>query len=72
MLAHTDIIDAFGGVTALARAIGIDPKLATHWPRRGIPAKYWPAVEETELARRIGITASRLMRLPPKPELVAA
>ncbi|HEY6254510.1 MAG TPA: YdaS family helix-turn-helix protein [Xanthobacteraceae bacterium] len=62
MLAHSHVIEAFGGLTALARAIGVDPKLTTHWGRRGIPAKYWPRIEETEIARRLGITAGRLMR----------
>jgi hypothetical protein len=72
MLSHAHVIDAFGGITAMARAIGIDPKLATHWPRRGIPAKYWPCLEETEVGRKLGITASRLMRLPATAKLIAA
>jgi hypothetical protein len=72
MLSHAHVIDAFGGITALSKAIGIDRKLATHWPRRGIPARYWPRIEETETGRRLGITASRLMRLPATAELEAA
>lgn len=51
---------AFGGYRGLAEAIGVDPLMAVHWPRRGIPARYWPAVEETELARDIGVTAQLL------------
>lgn len=65
LLSHAHVIDAFGGISALARAIDLDPKLATHWPRRGIPAKYWPLVEDTETGRKLGITGYRLMHLPP-------
>jgi hypothetical protein len=62
MLSHSDVIEAFGGTAGLAIAIGLSPKLSSHWGRRGIPAKYWPRIEETETARRLGITAGRLMR----------
>ena len=72
MLSHADVVEAFGGHAGLARAIDLDPKLTTHWPRRGIPAKYWPLIEETETGGRLGITARRLMRLPATTELVAA
>jgi hypothetical protein len=72
MWSHAHIVEAFGGPAALARAIGVNPKLAVHWPRRGIPAKYWPLVEETETGVRLGITARRLMRLPITTELEAA
>ena len=55
----------FGGTAGLALALGLNPKLTTHWARRGIPAKYWPRVEATELGRRLGITAALLMKLSP-------
>jgi len=74
MRSHSDVIEAFGGKTALARALGIAPLRAIHWSKRGIPAKYWPCVEETELGRTLGITAGRLKRLPAtsEPELATA
>jgi len=62
MVCHVRVIHAFGGITALAKAIDLDPKLATHWGRRGIPARYWPLIAETEKARKLGITAGALMR----------
>jgi hypothetical protein len=72
MLCHSQVIEAFGGTAGLASAIGLSPKLTTHWGRRGIPAKYWPRIEETETARRLGITAGRLMRAAMALESVAA
>lgn len=68
MHSHAHVIRAFGGIKEFASAIGVQPPLAIHWPRRGIPAKYWPRVEETEIAKSLGITAAQLMRLPVKCE----
>jgi len=66
MLSHSDVIEAFGGVRPLAEAINVKPARAIHWPRRGIPAKYWPRVEEAAQDREqpIPITAAQLMELP--------
>jgi hypothetical protein len=64
MRSHRDIIAAFGGYGFLAEAIGVNPKTAIHWGVRGIPAKYWPDVETTQLGKRLGITAQLLRRLP--------
>lgn len=64
LLSHSDVIDAFGGIRPLAEAIGISPKRAIHWPRRGIPAKYWPAVENVAAGKAVSITARELMLLP--------
>ena len=64
MKSHSDVIKAFGGVRPIAEAIGVDPKLAIHWPRRGIPAKHWPVVERAAAARDITITAFDLRELP--------
>lgn len=63
MLTHAAVIKAFGGIKPLAEAIGIDPKLAVHWPRRGIPAKYWPLVERAASQRSLAVTAHDLMTL---------
>lgn len=61
MLSHSDVIAAFGGVRPLAKAIGVDPARATHWVQRGIPAKYWPLVENVAADRKITVTARTLM-----------
>ena len=66
MQSHSDVINAFGGVRPLAEAIGISPSRAIHWARRGIPAKYWPLVEEAAAGKEIGVTARDLRRLPPQ------
>jgi Meiotically up-regulated gene 113 len=60
---HADVISAFGGVRALAKALGIDPKLATHWPKRGIPAKLWPTVGEVAVQHNVSVTARCLMEM---------
>lgn len=72
LTSHSQVIDAFGGVRSLAEAIGISPKRAIHWPRRGIPAKYWPAVEGIAAGKSISITAKDLMGLPATPVAEAA
>jgi hypothetical protein len=64
MLSHSDVIAAFGGVRPLAEAIGVDPKRAIHWAQRGIPAKYWPLVEDVAVGKGILITARALWKLP--------
>jgi hypothetical protein len=64
MWSHANVVEAFGGTAALARAIDVSPKLTIHWGRRGIPARYWHRVEATELGRKLGITAARLSNLP--------
>jgi hypothetical protein len=61
--AHGDIIKDFGGARYLAEAIGVDPSIAIHWHRRGIPAKYWPLVEIAASQRSLAMTAHDLMTL---------
>lgn len=63
-MSHAEVIREFGGSRRLAEAIGVKPELAIHWPKRGIPAKFWSLVEATEIGRRIGITALQLKDLP--------
>lgn len=62
---HAELISAFGGVRPLTEAIDIDPRRAIHWPKRGIPAKYWPLVEQASRGKPYAITAVQLQRLPP-------
>ena len=64
LVSHAAVIEAFGGTKPLAEAIGVEPKRAIHWSRRGIPAKYWPLIEEVGRGRGTGITALELSRLP--------
>jgi hypothetical protein len=54
---HADVIQAFGSIRQLAEAIGVDPPRAIHWAKRGIPAKYWPAIEASAIGRERGFTA---------------
>lgn len=68
MLSHSDVIIAFGGVRPLAEAIGIDPKLAIHWGRRGIPSKYWLLIEDAAASRNISVSARGLMATHPKQQ----
>lgn len=73
MLSHSDVIEAFGGIRPLATAIGVKPALAIHWPRRGIPAKFWPKVEVAarNLEQPLAVTAELLMTLPATPARAA-
>ena len=68
MHCHHDVILALGGKSVLARALGIEPKLATHWPRRGIPAKHWHRVEQIARAQGMRVTADDLAAWPARTE----
>lgn len=63
MNSHAEVIAAFGGLKALADAIQVKPETAIHWPKRGIPARYWPRVERAALERDIPVTTHDLERL---------
>lgn len=44
-------IDAMGGATRLADAIGVSIQTLTNWKARGVPAEHCPAIErETRAA----------------------
>jgi hypothetical protein len=52
----TDVFDAFGGSSAMAKAIGLKDRqpAVRAWKSRGsIPPAYWPAI--TRAAKRRGI-----------------
>lgn len=72
MMSHLQVIEAFGGTKPLAELIGIDPRRAIHWPMRGIPAKYWPVIEERGAEKAPGITAVKLSKMPVRPPEQAA
>jgi hypothetical protein len=65
MRSHSEVIEAFGGLAALATAINVNAKRAVHWPVRGIPSKYWLCVEDAATARGLRVTARDLKRLSP-------
>lgn len=66
MRSHQSVIAAFGGLSQMARAIGIPTSRTCHFARRGIPARYWPAIEIAAGERGILITAVGMMQLPVK------
>lgn len=63
MQSHSDVIEAFGGVRPFAEAIGISHARAIHFPRRGIPSRYWPSVEKAAIPRKIKVTTHDLATL---------
>lgn len=63
-MSHVQVIDAFGGTKPLAELLGIEPRRAIHWRTRGIPAKYWPVIEERGGKSAPGITAVKLSKMP--------
>jgi len=65
MRSHSDVIEAFGGMAALAAAIKVNARRMVHWPVRGIPSKYWLCVEDAAAARGLRVTARDLKRLSP-------
>jgi hypothetical protein len=71
LTSHAHLISKFGGAAPLARAINVEPKLAIHWPRRGIPARYWHRVVVAAAALNppVHITAHTLERLPQNDEM---
>lgn len=45
MRTHTDIINATGGPSAIAKIVGADPNSAKQWRRNdSIPSKHWHAL----------------------------
>lgn len=63
---HHDLIKALGGPSDLARDLGIFRPIPTtvHWPRRGIPSRYWHRITELAGAKGITITPRELETLP--------
>jgi DNA-binding transcriptional regulator YdaS (Cro superfamily) len=40
-----EIIEAFGGTFAFARATGVSPKTVSNWKKNGLPAARFPDLE---------------------------
>jgi hypothetical protein len=51
----SEIIEAFGGTFALARAAGVSPKTVSNWKKNGLPSARFPDLEP--LLRSQGIKA---------------
>lgn len=68
MKTQTDLIDAFGGSTELAKALGCPPPTVAAWKHRGIPATWFlDIVTEAKVRRIKGVSLESLHRLdPPK------
>ena len=64
LTSHAEVIAAFGGQVALARALGVEPTKACHWNERGIPAKHWHKVEKLGRSAGIHVTAQHLEVIP--------
>ena len=68
MKTHADVILAFGSPRKLAQAVGVPPERAIHWPKRGIPSRYWPLVEKAAAEAGMAITALDLAELNRSPQ----
>jgi hypothetical protein len=80
----SDIFDAFGGPSAVSRALGVNPSTASEMKRRrSIPVAYWPRLIEAAHERNIdGITYEVLVNAhalplargttPPRPSNLGA
>ncbi len=66
------IIKNFGGPTAFASAIGVNPSTASEMKRRkSIPVSHWPNVIEAARKRGLRITSDVLMTAHTQTERVA-
>jgi hypothetical protein len=69
MRSHSEVIIALGGIKELAPKLGVDPKTAIHWPKRGIPAKLWHHVVRLAGKALPDLTIEELERTKPfKPQ----
>ena len=68
-----DVIDAFGGASALARLLGESPPQVWNWKTRGIPVQFWRRIIAEAAVRSLpGISAESLLDMhqpatPPSP-----
>jgi hypothetical protein len=59
-----EIIQWFPTTRELAKELGTSDAVVRQWKLKdGIPARYWPSLLETKIARRRGLTAAKLVRL---------
>jgi hypothetical protein len=69
MRSHREVIIALGGIKELAPKLGVDPKAAIHWPKRGIPARLWHHVVRLAGKKLPDLTIDELERTKPfKPQ----
>jgi DNA-binding transcriptional regulator YdaS (Cro superfamily) len=62
---HKQLIEALGGHTALAAALGVDVNRVCQWKIRGVPSKRWHEVLALADAASIAVTAADLARTKP-------
>lgn len=66
---HADAIDALGGYRAVAVALGENPTTVQNWRRRGIPGRFWPAIERIAAERGVAaITVESLETARPRED----
>ena len=46
-----EVIEALGGIIAVAKLVGVDSKAVKHWPRRGLPSKTFIALSDALKAK---------------------
>lgn len=57
------IIDAFGGLTATANAVGVSRQLVYYWKKSGaVPARYYRAILDASKKKKAGLKASDLIQ----------
>jgi hypothetical protein len=65
MQSHADIVNEFGGLAELARAIDVRRARIAKVKTRGIPPLYWLDVERAAQERGIPVTAEVLKETAP-------
>lgn len=71
MATHESIISALGGIAETARLVGVPPRRATHWTRRGIPSKYWHIVIKKADPAKLTVSIEDLAASKPSTGKVA-
>lgn len=62
---HAQVLVDLGGKAAVARALGLDPKVVTKWHVRGIPAIYWHRVADLAANAGLPVTVQSLAQSKP-------
>jgi hypothetical protein len=71
-MTDSELIDALGGTTAVARALGIGRwNTVSMWRGRGIPMAWRPAVLDLAEQRSVAVERRAFLRLPPRPNEAA-
>jgi len=57
MQEHSELIDALGGTTAVAKLTGQGPTTVSNWRERGIPWRWRPFIKES--AEQVGVVVPK-------------